>query len=632
MTAFPRLAIVLSLAAALPACRPAGGRASAQLPAVPLMHGTLRLDIAHPAQGATIDAGDSTFVYGSAGDGDAVVTVAGQSAHVAPNGAWIAWVAIPADSAFEIPVVARRGADSVSTMLRLVRTGWVRQVGAWVDRRSLAPVGDVWMPGDEALALTVRAAPGATVRLRLPGGQTVDFAADSIADPIPTAVRDFETDTSRIIRSVRGDRYVAMLRAAINPHSGDLDTTVIAPPADRVPILEIALHGDTTRLPWPLAVTRSRGATIAVVLDDDPGRTGTTDRMTIGRAYPTGTYVWFLPEGTRTTADMRVNDRVRLRLARDAVAWVPAADVHRAAAPDDARRAIMASLTAKVTPFGIELRIPLSRAIPASVSERPDGVTIVLFDAASDANFTRYGSGDRFVASLTWRQAAADRVEIDLRFATTLWGWREHVDGTDLVFEFRKPPLIDAARPIAGRRIVIDPGHPPEGACGPTHLCEPEVNLAVALKVRDLLRTAGADVVLTRTGMQPVDLWPRVALADSVNADLLVSIHANGLPDGLDPFDNTGTTTFFNHPESLPLARAVQARLLANLGLPDLGVVRGDLAMVRPTWYPAVLTEGLFLMMPEQEAALRTDPGQAAYARSIVEGIAAFLRDVASGH
>ena len=136
-------------------------------------------------------------------------------------------------------------------------------------------------------------------------------------------------------------------------------------------------------------------------------------------------------------------------------------------------------------------------------------------------------------------------------------------------------------------------------------------------------------MIMTRTAPGDVGLWPRVALADSVDAELLVAIHNNALPDGVNPFTNNGTSTFFNHPHALALARAVQSRLVANLGLRDLGVTRGDLALARPTWYPAILTEGLYLMVPEQEAALRTAAGQRRYATGVVEGIAAFLHGVA---
>jgi N-acetylmuramoyl-L-alanine amidase len=50
-------------------------------------------------------------------------------------------------------------------------------------------------------------------------------------------------------------------------------------------------------------------------------------------------------------------------------------------------------------------------------------------------------------------------------------------------------------------------------------------------------------------------------------------------------------------------------------------VVREDLAVLRPTWYPAVLVEGTALVVPEREALLRTQQGIDAYADGIVAGL-----------
>ncbi|HEY5940198.1 MAG TPA: N-acetylmuramoyl-L-alanine amidase, partial [Gemmatimonadales bacterium] len=71
----------------------------------------------------------------------------------------------------------------------------------------------------------------------------------------------------------------------------------------------------------------------------------------------------------------------------------------------------------------------------------------------------------------------------------------------------------------------------------------------------------------------------------------------------------------------------IQRRLVRRLGLPDLGISRADFAIARATWMPSVLVEGMFIIMPEQETALRSRGGARRYARGVYEGISDFLRD-----
>jgi N-acetylmuramoyl-L-alanine amidase len=150
----------------------------------------------------------------------------------------------------------------------------------------------------------------------------------------------------------------------------------------------------------------------------------------------------------------------------------------------------------------------------------------------------------------------------------------------------------------------------------------------VGMLFADMLRARGANVVLTRTTRDPVGLTERGVAARRGNAHAFVSIHLNALPDGVNPFTNNGTSTLFFHQHSEPLARPVQRELMQRLGLRDLGVHYQNLAVARPSWYPAVLAEGAFVIMPEQEAAMRTPEYQRRFAEGLLAGLETYFREL----
>ena len=79
------------------------------------------------------------------------------------------------------------------------------------------------------------------------------------------------------------------------------------------------------------------------------------------------------------------------------------------------------------------------------------------------------------------------------------------------------------------------------------------------------------------------------------------------------------------HVDAFRIALERERGLVQQLGLRDLGVGRGDLALVRPTWQPSILTEGLYMIVPEQEAALRSTEGQRRYALGVLDGLRAWF-------
>jgi N-acetylmuramoyl-L-alanine amidase len=584
-----------------------------------------------------VRAKDSSFLLGSVGTGAARLSINGYPVRVWPNGAWLAWIPLPPDSLMQFHISARTATDSSVLDYTVRRGGWRPPPGPelWLDSASLAPRGRVWWPAGEYLTLSARASEGAQVRLRLPDGTVIPLLAESRLEEVPEAIRAFDRDTANLVTPVRRDRYVGVLRGrSVGPSPGPvlpgpwtpLVAVGLLPDSVAWGVVEAIRGADTVRARWPLQLGLLDTLPVIAELDDDTSGTSLPDGITVGRAVPGGTYHWFFPKGTRARVSGRLNDDLRLRLAPESEAWISAAE----ARPIPGLTAVPAVVgSVRLTPMNdrVRLRVPLSHRVPFKVTESDRSLTLRLYEALGDVNWVQYGAADTLIRRVAWDQDDRNEVTLTLELARSLRGYHARWERGDLVLDVRRPPSLDQGGSLKGRLIAVDPGHPPGGATGPTGLREAEANLGIGLEVKRLLEQEGARVFMTRTGDVPLELWPRVELAERAGAEVLVSIHNNALPDGVNPFTNNGTSVYYNQPRSVPLARAVQAALVRRLGVRDLGIGRGDLAMVRTTWMPAVLTEGLFMIVPEQEAALRSPRGQRLYAEAVVEGIRRFLRE-----
>lgn len=170
---------------------------------------------------------------------------------------------------------------------------------------------------------------------------------------------------------------------------------------------------------------------------------------------------------------------------------------------------------------------------------------------------------------------------------------------------------------LRGRRILLDPGHGGvfRGVVGRDGLDEATVNLDVALRLRDLLAAAGAEVALTRDTdtdlLTPADstvnadLAARAALCAALRPDVFVSLHHNSNAQ-LDR-DLNETQTYYpvgRVGADLDLARAVHKHLAHRLRISPARLVAGNFHVLRDASAPAVLGEPAMLSNPHVEAKL----------------------------
>jgi N-acetylmuramoyl-L-alanine amidase len=366
--------------------------------------------------------------------------------------------------------------------------------------------------------------------------------------------------------------------------------------------------------------------------------TGGADTLATGsdaiyaRPTPTGTYRWFFPRGARLAVAERRGEQYRVRLAEGTDAWIDASALSLADTTAPPPPPGPVNGTVGPMPEGLDLRLRAGGR-PFLVETSDSGAVVTVYGATAGTLNATAPFGTWFRAA--GQRAAAGGSEFTLSLTGGPWGYKAWYEANgDLVVRVRKPPAIDPASPLRGRRIVIDPGHPPAGATGPTGLYEGDANLAIALPLAEKLRAAGAEVILTRTGREGMvsstsstqELRARVQLAVDRSADLLVSVHNNAFGEGANPFRAHGTSVYWFQPFAAPLAQALDREIVALTQIPDIGARRDNLALARPTWLPAVLTESLFVPIPEQEAALRDPAFLDRLADAHVRGIEAFLR------
>ena len=223
------------------------------------------------------------------------------------------------------------------------------------------------------------------------------------------------------------------------------------------------------------------------------------------------------------------------------------------------------------------------------------------------------------------------------------------------------------------RTVVIDPGHggPRPGTIGRSGLQEKEINLAVALALRRMLRDEGGlEAVLTRESDVDVGLDDRTVIANQRRADLFVSIHTNAHRDrkrgGVETFylnvspdpsvielaaaENATSTKNIGQmktileqivrnskvQESIDLAEKIQRNLVRSLskelpGVKSLGVKGGPFWVLIGGEMPSVLVEISHLSNAREEAKLKTAKYRELAARGIYEGIMEYVRSLGKG-
>ncbi len=183
----------------------------------------------------------------------------------------------------------------------------------------------------------------------------------------------------------------------------------------------------------------------------------------------------------------------------------------------------------------------------------------------------------------------------------------------DTIFEQDIPPVLPSDRP----RIIIDPGHGGHdpGTIGIGGVQEKDVILPISLDVAEILRKQDIEVIMTRDTDNFISLEGRTDMANDIDADLFVSIHANAI--NLSRPDVNGLETYY-YQSGRRLAEIIHWSILNGVNIDDRSIRRARFYVLRHSTMPAVLVEVGFLT-GEVDASRLKDPN---YRRQMAEAIA----------
>ncbi len=278
-----------------------------------------------------------------------------------------------------------------------------------------------------------------------------------------------------------------------------------------------------------------------------------------------------------------------------------------------------------------QVRFLTGDIVPHWIDEAKQSLELKLYYTLGDVDYMNFASFDPNVADVRWYtdQDNIFTAKIDLKQAQ-LWGYKAYFEGNTFVLEIRDAPKIDAKNPLQGQNITIDPGHGGEDTGGAGALRQPEkqITLAIGLQLAEALKAKGANVTLTRSTDVEVDLFERSRIADTANSSLFASIHANALPDGVDPKNSRGWGSYFFNPMARALAQSVQTAALALVPtMGDDGVHYQNLAVARPTQMPQILIEVGFLTSKDNLRLMSSIEGKRSIVNAIVRGFENFYRN-----
>jgi len=577
----------------------------------------IKIELIYPKEGNQVIAAESTFVFGNVSPVEVDLSVNNISTEVYPNGAFLAFVPVePGNFSFTLQAIA---SNDTARMVRNVNIPHYLKTSSTdhlvIDTSYVFPKEDWELQPGEVFRVAFKGSPNCKAT----------FSIEGLIEDIPMAEilarrsfywgeAIFGQGTNSQMTEVKGiytgayfiknqDQANARnVRFKLKDQNGNV-TQIVAPGKFNIENSATPKIGEFTK-------------------DTEIASTGFGSGGKLS-----------LSQGVKVQLTAQRGNYARIKFSKDDEIWIRNENIKILATDTPLSRGVLSNIQTETFETKTRVKICVDQKLPYKFEQgvNPTTLLITLYNINENIDWIKLDYNDPLIKQMSWERKTANvyQVKIELN-QDQHWGYHPYYEDDGLIIDIKKKPNIHGWPNSSLKDIVIclDPGHGPEfGAIGPKGFTEKDLNYRYCVALKQKLEERGAFVVLTRGENYGASMKARTQLAIFMEADILLSLHFNALPDGVNPFKYHGISTYYYHPQSHRLASMIQKKLVKQTKVKDFGLFCENLAICRPSQMIAVLVEPGFIMHPWEEILIASETYQERVVDAVVNSIEEFLKE-----
>ncbi len=384
---------------------------------------------------------------------------------------------------------------------------------------------------------------------------------------------------------------------------------------------------------WGNSITSLAPGKLRIDVSRVPKIAQFTEKMVVSRTGPKVGHQIHFPENSTVRVTAARENHLRIRLTDTDEFWIKKEKVKLLPPGLSESEGVITEINTESRDGYSIINVIIDQRLPFKVEQipKPNQLHITFYNIAENNPRIKINFDDPLFQNINWEKTGKNVYTIIIYLnQKRQWGYDPFYQNGNFYIKIKKKPDIAGwpHSPIKNRIICLDPGHNPDlGAVGPSGISEKEINYEYCELLKDALEDKGAFVELTHGRNDGITLTSRVEFAKFIGAEIMLSLHFNALPDGFDPNEIRGTSTYYYHPHSYRLAYLIQKRILKATQLKNFGLFHNNLYVCTPPQMISMLAEPAFIIHPEEEMLITNPSFKMKVVKAIVKAMEEFLSE-----